>query len=221
MQVLLDDQKLVIKLRGWEIFWCLYNKLEIPRGSIVEVNCYEPTEKMQFRRDLLKIAPVSKRVSPGVSITPWSKDFWFVRPNKRYVEIITRNYEFGRIVISPPPGDVDLLDHEFNKLYHSSRSGVLSAELGTLKNLGPKYTRWLRDIGIKTQKDLQNSNLKDIYIKLKAVGHPVSKQLLCSIEGARTDQDWHLISNTRKREISQIILQAEQETEGQTASELL
>lgn len=212
MQVLLDDQKLTVKLQRWEIFWCLYNKLEIPRNCIVEINCYDPTEKMQFRRDLLKIAPVSKRVSPGVSVTPWGKDFWFVRPNRRYVEIVTRNYEFGRVVISPPPGDIDLLDHEFNKLYHSKGS-VLSPELGNLRGLGPKHAKWLRDIGIKTQKDLQNSSLKEIYTKLRAIGHPVGKHLLYSIEGAKTNQDWHLISNVRRKEISQIILKAEEEIE--------
>jgi DNA transformation protein and related proteins len=77
-----------------------------------------------------------------------------------------------------------------------------------LKNIGPKSAAWLRQVGIRTQTDLEQIGSLGAYIKVKRAGFKPSMNLLYALEGAILGCHWQEIPAERR---SELILAADEE----------
>ncbi|KTF29599.1 transcriptional regulator, partial [Xanthomonas vesicatoria] len=59
-----------------------------------------------------------------------------------------------------------------------------------LRNIGPKSAAWLRQVGLRTQQDLQAVGAVGAFVKVRRAGFKPSLNLLYSLEGALTDCHW-------------------------------
>jgi len=62
--------------------------------------------------------------------------------------------------------------------------------IGELPNLGPKSAQWLREIGVETLVDLEAVGAIAAYQRLKALGLPVTLNLVWVIEATLLGLDW-------------------------------
>ena len=62
--------------------------------------------------------------------------------------------------------------------------------LQEVKNLGPKSAQWLTEIGVATLGDLEAIGAVGAYQRLKALGHPVTLNLVWAIEATLQGLDW-------------------------------
>ena len=63
-------------------------------------------------------------------------------------------------------------------------------DLRTLRNLGPKSTEWLAEIGVTSIEDVQRMGVVHVFCILKEEGYNASANLLYALEAAVRDIDW-------------------------------
>lgn len=67
-----------------------------------------------------------------------------------------------------------------------------------LRNIGPKSAAWLRQVGLRTQQDLQAVGAVGAFIKVRRAGFKPSLNLLYSLEGALADCHWQEVPEARR-----------------------
>lgn len=72
-----------------------------------------------------------------------------------------------------------------------------------LRNVGPKSAAWLRQVGIRTQTDLETAGSVAAFIKVKRAGFRPSLNLLYALEGALLGCHWQQVPEARRTEMLQ------------------
>ncbi len=80
---------------------------------------------------------------------------------------------------------------------------------GPIRNIGPKSTAWLRQVGIRSMEDLEQMGVLEAFIKVKRAGFRPSLNLLWSMEGAMRDCHWTDVPEERRAELSGLLDAAE------------
>jgi hypothetical protein len=70
-----------------------------------------------------------------------------------------------------------------------------------LRNVGPKSAAWLRQVGVRTQSDLESLGAVDAFIKVKRAGFRPSLNLLYALEGALLGCHWQQVPEERRSEL--------------------
>lgn len=70
-----------------------------------------------------------------------------------------------------------------------------------LRNVGPKSAAWLRQVGVRTQADLEALGAVDAFIKVKRAGFRPSLNLLYALEGALLGCHWQQVPEDRRGEL--------------------
>ena len=70
-----------------------------------------------------------------------------------------------------------------------------------LRNVGPKSAAWLRQVGIRTQPDLEALGAVAAFIKVKRAGFRPSLNLLYALEGALLGCHWQQVPEARRAEL--------------------
>jgi hypothetical protein len=68
-----------------------------------------------------------------------------------------------------------------------------------IRNVGPKGAAWLRQVGVRTQDDLERLGPVDAFMKVKRAGFRPSLNLLYSLAGAIENCHWASLPDERKR----------------------
>jgi hypothetical protein len=78
----------------------------------------------------------------------------------------------------------------------------MAIELTKLKNLGPKTTAWLNDIGIYTLEDIEAAGVVEVYQHLKeAYPHKVTLNALYGLQAAVLGIHWLALTPAMKEEL--------------------
>lgn len=78
----------------------------------------------------------------------------------------------------------------------------MATELAKLKNLGPKTSAWLNDIGIYTLEDIEALGVAEVYKRLKeAYPHKVSLNALYGLQAAVLGIPWLALPPDMKAEL--------------------
>ena len=77
----------------------------------------------------------------------------------------------------------------------------MSTEKEKLRNIGPKSSAWLRQVGLRTREDLDAIGAVEAFMRVKRAGFKPTLNLLYSIEGALRDCHWQEISDARRSEL--------------------
>ena len=72
-----------------------------------------------------------------------------------------------------------------------------------IRNVGPKSAAWLRQVGVRTQQDLEQLGPVEAFMKVKRAGFRPSLNLLYSLAGAIADCHWTDLPDERKAELVQ------------------
>ena len=75
-----------------------------------------------------------------------------------------------------------------------------------IRNVGPKSAAWLRQVGVRTQDDLNKLGPVDAFMKVKRAGFRPSLNLLYALAGAIENCHWADLPDERK---SALVLAAE------------
>lgn len=67
-----------------------------------------------------------------------------------------------------------------------------------IRNVGPKSAAWLRQVGVRTQDDLNKLGPVDAFMKVKRAGFRPSLNLLYSLAGAIENCHWADLPDERK-----------------------
>ena len=67
-----------------------------------------------------------------------------------------------------------------------------------IRNVGPKSAAWLRQVGVRTQEDLERLGPVEAFMKVKRAGFRPSLNLLYALEGALADCHWADLPDERK-----------------------
>ena len=70
-----------------------------------------------------------------------------------------------------------------------------------LRNIGPKSAAWLRQVGLRTQEDLESVGAVEAFIRVKRAGFRPSLNLLYALEGALLDCHWQQLPEARRGEL--------------------
>ena len=70
-----------------------------------------------------------------------------------------------------------------------------------LRNIGPKSAAWLRQVGLRTQEDLESVGAVEAFIRVKRAGFRPSLNLLYALEGALLDCHWQQLPEERRSEL--------------------
>lgn len=70
-----------------------------------------------------------------------------------------------------------------------------------LRNVGPKSAAWLRQVGVRTQGDLETLGAVAAFIKVKRAGFRPSLNLLYALEGALLGCHWQQVPEERRAEL--------------------
>ncbi|WP_244240816.1 TfoX/Sxy family protein [Luteimonas yindakuii] len=79
-------------------------------------------------------------------------------------------------------------------------SGGRSRDLG-LRNIGPKSSAWLRQVGLHTREDLAAAGPVDAYMRVRRAGFRPSMNLLYALEGALLDCHWQEVPEQRRQQL--------------------
>lgn len=78
---------------------------------------------------------------------------------------------------------------------------MASKDDNKIRNVGPKGAAWLKQVGVRTQDDLDRLGPVEAFMKVKRAGFRPSLNLLYSLEGAIRNCHWADIPDERKREL--------------------
>ena len=70
-----------------------------------------------------------------------------------------------------------------------------------LRNIGPKSAAWLRQVGLRTQEDLETAGAVDAFVRVKRAGFRPSLNLLYALEGALLGCHWQEIPDNRRQQL--------------------
>ncbi len=70
-----------------------------------------------------------------------------------------------------------------------------------LRNIGPKSSAWLRQVGVHTREELAELGPVETFMLVKRAGFRPTLNLLYSIEGALQDCHWQDVSEQRRIEL--------------------
>ena len=70
-----------------------------------------------------------------------------------------------------------------------------------LRNVGPKSAAWLRQVGVRTQQDLETLGAVAAFVKVKRAGFRPSLNLLYSLEDALLGCHWQQVPDERRAEL--------------------
>ena len=68
-----------------------------------------------------------------------------------------------------------------------------------IRNVGPKSAAWLRQVGVRTQDDLNRLGPVEAFMKVKRAGFRPSLNLLYALAGAIEDCHWAELPDERKK----------------------
>ena len=77
----------------------------------------------------------------------------------------------------------------------------MTIEQEKLRNIGPKSSAWLRQVGLRTREDLDAIGAVEAFMRVKRAGFKPTLNLLYSIEGALRDCHWQEVPDTRRSEL--------------------
>ncbi|RZA13874.1 MAG: transcriptional regulator [Lysobacteraceae bacterium] len=72
-----------------------------------------------------------------------------------------------------------------------------------LRNIGPKSSAWLRQVGLRSFEDLAAAGAVEAFMKVRRAGFKPSLNLLYSLEGALLDCHWQEVPEARRTELVQ------------------
>ena len=70
-----------------------------------------------------------------------------------------------------------------------------------IRNVGPKSAAWLRQVGVRTQADLETLGAVAAFMKVKRAGFRPSLNLVYALEGALLDCHWQQVPEQRRSEL--------------------
>lgn len=70
-----------------------------------------------------------------------------------------------------------------------------------IRNVGPKSAAWLRQVGVRTQADLEALGAVAAFMKVKRAGFRPSLNLVYSLEGALLGCHWQQVPEERRSEL--------------------
>lgn len=70
-----------------------------------------------------------------------------------------------------------------------------------LRNVGPKSTAWLRQVGVRTLEDLTRLGAVEVFLKVKRAGFKPSLNLLYAMAGTLENCHWTALPAERKQEL--------------------
>jgi hypothetical protein len=77
----------------------------------------------------------------------------------------------------------------------------MTAEPLKMRNLGPKSSAWLRQVGLKTPEALAEVGPLEAFMRVKRAGFKPSLNLLYALEGALLDCHWQEVPPARREEL--------------------
>jgi len=77
----------------------------------------------------------------------------------------------------------------------------MNTEQEKLRNIGPKSSAWLRQVGLRSREDLDAIGAVEAFMKVKRAGFKPTLNLLYAIEGALRDCHWQEIPDARRSEL--------------------
>ena len=75
-----------------------------------------------------------------------------------------------------------------------------------MRNIGPKSSAWLRQVGLRTQEDIAAAGPVDAFMRVKRAGFRPSLNMLYSLEGVLLGCHWQKVPEERRAEL---LLEAE------------
>jgi DNA transformation protein and related proteins len=79
----------------------------------------------------------------------------------------------------------------------------MSKKPPAIKNMGPKSTEWLKEIGIFTVEDVEREGVMEVYLRLKAGRPGISRVMLYALQGAVLNLHWNALPDELKEELLQ------------------
>ena len=70
-----------------------------------------------------------------------------------------------------------------------------------LRNIGPKSSAWLRQVGLRTEEDLRAIGALEAFMRVKRAGFKPSLNLLYALEGALLGCHWQDVPSERRSEL--------------------
>lgn len=70
-----------------------------------------------------------------------------------------------------------------------------------LRNIGPKSSAWLRQVGLHTAEELAETGPLEAFMRVKRAGFKPSLNLLYALEGALQDCHWQEVPGERRAEL--------------------
>lgn len=70
-----------------------------------------------------------------------------------------------------------------------------------LRNIGPKSSAWLRQVGLRSQEDLAAAGPVAAFMKVRRAGFKPSLNLLYSLEGALAGCHWQEVPEARRLQL--------------------
>lgn len=68
-----------------------------------------------------------------------------------------------------------------------------------MRNIGPKSSAWLRQVGLRTHEDIAAAGPVDAFMRVKRAGFRPSLNLLYALEGALADCHWQEVPEARRQ----------------------
>ena len=70
-----------------------------------------------------------------------------------------------------------------------------------LRNIGPKSAAWLRQVGLRTQEELQAVGAVEAFMRVRRAGFKPGLNLLYSLEGALLDCHWQAVPEEHRNRL--------------------
>jgi TfoX/Sxy family transcriptional regulator of competence genes len=77
----------------------------------------------------------------------------------------------------------------------------MNADQEKLRNIGPKSSAWLRQVGLRTRAEIDAIGAVEAFMRVKRAGFKPTLNLLYSIEGALRDCHWQEVPDARRSEL--------------------
>ena len=92
------------------------------------------------------------------------------------------------------------------QLRKCSRRRTATRPVSALKNIGPATSRWLAEVGITTERELNALGAVGAYQRLQHLtSHPVTLTGLYALEGALRGVHWNALDDAVKQELRRAI----------------
>jgi hypothetical protein len=76
---------------------------------------------------------------------------------------------------------------------------MTQASTTKMRNIGPKSSAWLRQVGLRTHEDVAAAGPVDAFMRVKRAGFRPSLNLLYALEGALADCHWLEVPEARRQ----------------------